>query len=240
MNVFLLSYSQSDLFGKAIFFALFFLSVVCWIVLLEKMIFIRRIYRQSRSFQRVVEQNRDSLLESDLSQDGDPDFYPYGSIYKNLREKVVEILDKNRFFLLEESGTPAYLTPTDVSLLEGHVATLVTSHQKRLEKNLFILSTIATLAPFMGLLGTVWGILTTFSGLQQGGAISSNTLVLGGISTALVTTVLGLLIAIPALIAYNYLKNSLHHYSCDMESFLNYLLYHVELRYRKPELVFKG
>ena len=105
-----------------------------------------------------------------------------------------------------------------------------------MEKNLFILSTIATLAPFLGLLGTVWGILVTFSQLHTGGSITSNSAMLGGLATALATTVLGLVIAIPALVAHNYLKNALKNYSSDMETFLYQLLSSIELQYRKVDI----
>ena len=87
----------------------------------------------------------------------------------------------------------------------------------------------------MGLLGTVWGILVTFAGLHDGAGMGSNSSVLGGISTALATTVLGLVIAIPALIAYNYLKTSVRTYSADMDDFSTQLLTNIELQYRKVE-----
>ena len=99
-----------------------------------------------------------------------------------------------------------YLSKGDIDLIESGIDGIILEQSKYLEKNLFILSTIITLAPFLGLLGTVWGILITFSNLHAG--ISSvNTAVLWGISMALATTVFGLVVAIPALIAYNYLKN---------------------------------
>ncbi|HSX12494.1 MAG TPA: MotA/TolQ/ExbB proton channel family protein, partial [Rhabdochlamydiaceae bacterium] len=118
---------------------------------------------------------------------------------------------------------------------ESHVTATISAQNKNLEKNLYVLSTIVTLAPFMGLLGTVWGILMTFSGLQDGGAIGANSSILGGLSTALATTVMGLIIAIPALISYNYLKNAVRNYASDMDDFLTLLLSNIELQYRKVE-----
>ncbi|MBM3208613.1 MAG: MotA/TolQ/ExbB proton channel family protein [Chlamydiae bacterium] len=132
--------------------------------------------------------------------------------------------------------TPIYLSSTDLDLLESHVYTTISTETKILEKDLFILSTSVTLAPFLGLLGTVWGILVTFSELQAGGSAGSNTAIIGGLSTALSTTVLGLIIAIPALIGYNYLKNHLRMYTSDMEDFLHNLLSTLELQYRKVDI----
>ena len=84
--------------------------------------------------------------------------------------------------------------------------------------------------------GTVWGILITFSELQKGGSISSNAVVLGGLSTALTTTVLGLLIAIPALIAYNYLRNVNKEFYTEMHDFSHLLLSTIVLQYRKVDV----
>src|SRR4029078_12125978 len=107
---------------------------------------------------------------------------------------------------------------------------------KHLEKNLYILSTTVSLAPFLGLLGTVWGILTTFSEMQSKTAGSTHQMVLGGLSLALATTVLGLLDAIPALIGYNYLKNTIRDLEVDMEGFSTEILASVELQYRQVDI----
>jgi len=75
-----------------------------------------------------------------------------------------------------------------------------------------------------------------FSGFQSGASITSNSAILGGLSTALSTTVLGLVIAIPALIAHNYLKTTVNKLTSDMEDFLHTLLSTLELQYRKIDL----
>ena len=127
----------------------------------------------------------------------------------------------------------SYLSSSDIDYIESHLIMTISLQKKHLEKNLFILSTIVGLAPLLGLLGTVWGILITFAGLQ--GQSGTNQMVLGGISLALTTTVMGLLSAIPAMIAYNYLKNSVREFETEMESFANQLLSRVEMQYRKVE-----
>ena len=92
------------------------------------------------------------------------------------------------------------------------------------------------LAVAVGILITVWGILIAFSELGSGGSAGSNMAILGGLSTALATTVMGLIIAIPALVSSNYLRNRLKYYSSDMEEFLYELLSSVELQYRKADV----
>ena len=141
---------------------------------------------------------------------------------------------------VEKTATPndsvSYMSAADIDFVQSHLMIAVANQTKFLEKNLFMLSTIVSLAPFLGLLGTVWGILTTFSAMQTEAAGSAHSMVLGGISLALATTVLGLIDAIPALIGYNYLKNSVRDFQTDMEGFSNELLATVEIYYRKVDV----
>lgn len=241
MNAFVVAYSQSDWFGKLIILSLVALSMICWVVLLHKTWTLKHVKKVSEAFQYAIGQRKGSLLTVDLTELPLPKHaatpHPFGEIFQSVKGKTLDILNKNRYFISQAAGAKAsvYLTPADLELLEAHVTATISSQNKRLEKHLFILSTIVALGPFLGLLGTVWGILVTFSGLHDGGGIGSNTSILGGLSTALATTVLGLLIAIPALIAYNYLRNHLKNYAADMDDFLTHLISHIELQYRKVE-----
>ena len=241
LNAFVIAYTQSDFFGKLIILGLIVLSMICWIVLLYKTWIIRQVHQLSAAFQKAVADSKNPMLTLDLTQlpqARSPSIpHPFADIYHSVKQKTVEVLNKNHYFVSQHSGGKGsvYLSPSDLELLESHVTATISAQNKTLEKNLYILSTIVTLAPFLGLLGTVWGILMTFSGLQDGGAVGTNTSILGGLSTALATTVLGLIIAIPALISYNYLKNSVRTYASDMDDFLTLLLSNIELQYRKVE-----
>jgi biopolymer transport protein TolQ len=235
------AYSQSDFFGKLIMGGLFLLSLLCWIVLVYKVWQAQKVKTSSLHLQKLLKKNQNRLLHLEASEVNLPHPkhipQPFAQIYFDLKEKTVETLDKKLFFLKQlQEERDVYLTPDDINLLEQHVTTTISIQGKILEKHLFILSTIVTLAPFLGLLGTVWGILVTFAELHSGGAAGSNSIILGGLSTALATTVLGLIIAIPALISYNYLKNNLKSCSSDMEDFLYSLLSSLELQYRKADL----
>ncbi len=240
LHAFTNAYSHSDSFGKIIMGALFSLSILCWIVLSYKIWQAHKVRSSSFLFHKLVERNKDRLLNLDLSNlpEKTPkiDPQPFMQIYSILKEKTIETLNKKKFFLQQQglSQDAVYLTTGDIDLLEQHAATTISIQYKALEKHLFILSTIVTLAPFLGLLGTVWGILSTFS--ELGSSSGSNTAILGGLSTALATTVLGLIIAIPALISNNYLKNNLRSFSSDMEDFLYTLLSTLELQYRKADI----
>ncbi len=224
------AYFQADFFGRCIFFGLFTTSVLSWIVLIHKTIQVKQAKRLGEAFQKVCEKNRDQVLN--LPIDKKQHSHPFAQVFTALKQKTLEILNKNHFFSEEKESV--YLTRGDLELVEAHVLTTISHEAKRLEKNLFILSTIVTLAPFLGLLGTVWGILVTFAELQSGGNVSSNSTMLGGLATALATTVIGLLIAIPAIISRDWLRNASKYLTSDMEDFLYRTLSTVELQYRKP------
>jgi biopolymer transport protein TolQ len=224
------AYSQADFFGKCIFFALFVVSAICWIVLIHKGMQVHQAKKHSFTFAKSFEKHKDRLLS--LNIDPKKQIHPFARVFADLKQKTVEILNKNQYF--SEEREHVYLTRSDIELLESHVLTTISSEAKRLEKNLFVLSTIVSLAPFLGLLGTVWGILVTFGEFQSGSGGLSNSAVLGGLSTALVTTVLGLLIAIPALVSSNWLRNAFNALNSDMEDFLYQLLSTLEFQYRKP------
>ena len=242
LQAFTEAYSQSDFFGKLIMMGLFVLSFLCWVVLSYKIWQAKKAQLSSLHLSRLIKKNRDRLLSMEPSEVILPMPkhipQPFAQIYFDLKEKTMETLNKKLFFLQErgDESQNIYLTTSDIDLLEQHVATTISSQCKILEKHLFILSTIVTLAPFLGLLGTVWGILVTFAELHSGGSAGSNAAILGGISTALATTVLGLVIAIPALISYNYLRTHLKAFSSDMEDFLSTLLSTLELQYRKVDV----
>lgn len=233
MNPFASAYLQSDFFGRCIFLALFVTSVLCWAILAHKIWLLSKAKKLCRHFESFFCQHKKTPLEIEL--DISPDtIHPFFSIYQVLKQYTVEVLNKNRFFAKDQH---VYLSKTDLNMIEAHIIGTISQQTKKLGKNLFILSTIKTLAPFLGLLGTVWGILVTFSGLQTHAISSANATVLSGLATALSTTVLGLLIAIPALIAHNYLKNAILELHQDMEYFSQLLLTTVELQYRKADVM---
>lgn len=211
-----------------IFIGLYTLSAICWIVLIYKIRETRRIKKVAASFQAACEKNKERLLHLEIKDD-----HPFANIYRSIKEKTLEVLGKNHFFAHDKNQV--YLSREDLELVESYVLTEISAESKELKKNMFVLSTIVTLAPFLGLLGTVWGILLTFGELHSGASASSNSAILGGLSTALATTVLGLVIAIPALIADNFLKSSTKDITSDMEDFLYQMLSHLELQYRKAE-----
>lgn len=223
-NPFFDAYLESDTLGKLIFLGLILLSVISWVIIIYKWWVTRQARNNSKEIIDTFRtQKRDPLNIELPEQQG---VNPFATLYAVLKKQSLDLLQKN------QSNS---LSTTDLDFVEAHLNSTIASQTKHLDKNLFILSTVVSLGPFLGLLGTVWGILTTFSELQMANGATTNQTVLSGLSLALATTVLGLLCAIPALIGYNYLKNSVRDFEVDMESFSTEILATVELQYRKAE-----
>jgi len=248
VNPFFESYIQSDFLGKLIFLALYALSIGSWTLLIYKTWLTYQAKKQAFRFYESFQLQRLNPLNLDcdhLSKKNQT-MNPFLKIYQTLKKQSLDLLAKNRHFnQLSGSETsymtstplssPTYLSLSDIDYVASHLSTQVAQQIKELEKSLYVLSTTVSLAPFLGLLGTVWGILTTFSQLQSQAAGQTHDMVLGGLSMALATTVLGLLDAIPALVGYNYLKNSIRDFAIEMEGFSNEVLAAVELQYRKVD-----
>ena len=229
-NPILNAYQGSDLFGKAIFLGLLFLSVLTWTIFVQKFLLQRQVKQRGGQLIQVFQKKRLNPLTIEIGEA----LHPFAALYRTMKEHTLELLQKNHSVLNETAAVT--LSTSDIDLIEAHLMSAVSAETKGLEKNLFILSTVVSLAPFLGLLGTVWGILLTFAELQTGAGANANATVMGGLAMALGTTVLGLLVAIPALISYNYLKASSAHLSADMEDFSHLLVASVELQYRQVDV----
>lgn len=219
------SYHSFDFLGKSIFWILFLLSLISWVLMIYKIKSIKIAKKRAFLFEKIFLEKQKKFFSIKSFE-----INPFFSIYENIKSKVLKILNKNSFFTEKDS---CFLSKADIDFLKEEINVSVLDQCKFLEKNIFILSIIITLAPFLGLLGTVWGILITFSNLQK--SVDINQQVLSGISMALTTTIMGLLVAIPAIVAYGYLKNVVKEFFSDMQNFSNKLIFALELQYRKVD-----
>ncbi len=170
--------------AKTVLGVLLVLSVVSWTIIFEKIRFFRRSSRQSEGF-RSVFPGAGSLKSLAESASKYPDA-PEGALVRSINGQL-------------EAGEI-----TDLANLDRFVDSGVESIVAEWESYLIFLSTTATVSPFLGLLGTVWGIMSSFMSMGVRG--SANLYVIGpGIADALITTIFGLGAAIPAVIGYNYI-----------------------------------
>ena len=114
--------------------------------------------------------------------------------------------------------------------LEGAVA----SQSLRLESGLILLAIAVSGAPFLGLLGTVWGVMSTFGHIAQEGSATLSAMA-PGVSAALVTTVAGFLVAIPSMFGYNYLVHNLRVLTVELDNFAQDLVSKLETEYLKDD-----
>lgn len=232
-NPFVQAYAESDALGKMIFLGLFLLSFASWAILLYKLWIGYQIRKTIPSYEQVFASHSKNPLNLSFENIENSKSHPFLILYLEIKEKTKEILNKNRYF---HENDKVSLSKTDMDLIESALYHKINQETSRLDKNLFVLSMVVTLAPFLGLLGTVWGILLTFSDLTTHSITNINSTVLSGLSMALTTTVIGLIVAIPALIGYNVLKSSSRSLSKKMEDFSKNLLHTIELQYRKVDV----
>ena len=235
-NPFINAFTESDILGKLIFLSLYSLSIISWLIIVNKFKQTKTSKKNSSLFLNSFRQQRLNPLKIEFEfTDGQKKLNPFLDIYKVLKKHSLELLARNRYLKKSDEEMAATLSSNDIEFIATLLATQVSAEIKELEKSLYFLSTTVSLAPFLGLLGTVWGILMTFTNMQTQLVSNSQQMVLSGLSLALATTVLGLLVAIPALIGYNYLKNYIQTFSTDMEAYSNEILASVELQYRAVE-----
>jgi biopolymer transport protein ExbB/TolQ len=99
-----------------------------------------------------------------------------------------------------------------------------------LERGMIVLSTAVAGGPFLGLLGTVWGVMETFAGIATAGG-ASLTAMAPGVAGALICTVIGLLVAIPAMFSYNFMVTTIRHITNELDGFASLLANQIEHRY---------
>jgi biopolymer transport protein TolQ len=198
--------------AKAILVILALFSIVSWALIVEKWWQFRRVRRQTLAFLKAYREGRTPALvqvsarklrESPLAQ-------LYVAAYNEMggaRDVVDQVLDD------ADELSAARLDSVERSL--RRTATLEVA---RLERYLPFLATTASATPFIGLFGTVFGIIAAFHGIGQQGS-ASLAVVAPGISEALIATAAGLGAAIPAVIGYNYFVNRVKHWATEMDSF---------------------
>ncbi|MBN2038633.1 MAG: MotA/TolQ/ExbB proton channel family protein [Spirochaetes bacterium] len=136
-------------------------------------------------------------------------------------------LDKASILCERYGGVIIRIIKTAISNLNDNKERVITEASEKavkgIEKNVNILATIATIAPMLGLLGTVTGMMKSFSGLSKIGP-AAHDLLAYGIAEALITTALGLIVAIPSLIFYNIMVARVEYYIKEVERVANVLL----------------
>ena len=182
---------QTGWVARGVLLILLFFSIISWGMILQKLSLFGRLRRDTEQFLRIFRATRGVANPQALASAGSPFASVYGAGYRELQSQV--------------SGVPSNPHPPRVKSLQAVTASMqVASAEevRRVEKGMSWLATTGSVSPFIGLFGTVWGIIDAFSGLGTAGAASLRA-VAPGIAEALITTAAGLFAAIPAVIFYN-------------------------------------
>ena len=130
----------------------------------------------------------------------------------------------------KEGNRHRYVSLKSVEHIKGLIESAVARESVALESGIILLAIAVSGAPFMGLLGTVWGVMEVFSAAAQEGNASLTT-VAPGVAAALATTVAGLMVAIPSMFGYNWLVHNLRVATVEMDNFAQELSAKIEAEY---------
>jgi biopolymer transport protein TolQ len=198
---------QTGWVARGVLTLLLLFSVISWGMILQKLGLFNRIRRESDQFLRIFRATRGVANPQALVTAGSPFASVYAAGYRELQSQV-------------GSGTGNPHPPQLKSLQAVTVNMQLASAEevRRAEKGMSWLATTGSVSPFIGLFGTVWGIIDAFSGLGNAGAASLRA-VAPGISEALLTTAAGLFVAIPAVIFYNQFLQNIRNLAQRLDTF---------------------
>jgi len=204
--------------AKVVLAILLLFSIISWALIVEKWWQLRRVRRQTLAFMKIFrEGRRPSVIHSAARKFRDS---PLAQLYAAAYGEISGVPDVMDTVVDDgEDGIGA-------ERLEAvHRAMRRTAGLEiaQLERYLPFLATTASSTPFIGLFGTVWGIMSSFHGISTQGS-ASLAVVAPGISEALIATAAGLAAAIPAVIGYNYFLNRVRHWATEMDGFILDLL----------------
>ncbi len=191
---------RADFIVKSVIIMLIACSVYSWAVIIDKIKLFKKINISSEEFEEKFWRSKSAeTFYNSLPSNVDD---PMTSLFKESMQGLLK--SKSKTNLIEKMG--------------GILEMGIEKQMSKVDKGFTFLATVGSTAPFIGLFGTVWGIMNSFQSI----AISRNTslaIVAPGIAEALFATALGLLAAIPAVVAYNKFNNDSKKYSQKLESF---------------------
>ena len=191
---------RADVIVKSVILILIASSIYSWALIIEKYRLFKKINKTSEEFENKFWKSRSAeSFYNNLPQNIED---PMANVFKDTMQVIVKSKSKSNLS----------------NRLESMLEVSIEKQMNTIEKSYTFLATVGSTAPFIGLFGTVWGIMNSFQSI----AISRNTslaIVAPGIAEALFATALGLLAAIPAVVAYNKFNNEAKKYSEKLENF---------------------
>ena len=196
---------RADFIVKSVILILIACSIYSWAIIVEKIKLFKKIHLSTEQFETNFWKSKSAETF-------------YNSLPEKTEDPMANVFKNSMKTLLKSKRSPN-LQEKMSRMLEINIEQEI----EKIEKNYTFLATVGSTAPFIGLFGTVWGIMNSFQSI----AISRNTslaIVAPGIAEALFATALGLLAAIPAVVAFNKFNNDSKKYSQKLENFSKRLL----------------
>ena len=203
---------------KAVLVLLLGFSIACWLVIGAKALHLGRAKSESTRFIKSF----DAAPSFDAVAQGLTAFRgsPFARIFAVAYDELTRLT----------GGEPRELNEAQSTHIESVTRRAATREVTHLESWMGLLGTIGSTAPFIGLLGTVWGVMSTFAGIAQEGSATMAAMA-PGVSAALVTTVAGLLVAIPSMFGYNWLVHNLRTFTVELDNFAQELVSRMETEF---------
>ncbi len=215
-------WGKATIEAKAIIIFLLFFSIMAWSVMISKGMQMRRAKRLNQLFAAEFKTQRTVLdmFDRRVQADGCPLFAVYhtGSIELDARLKN------------SDGSRKRFVSLKGMEHVKRSLENCVAQESLKLESGLILLAIAVSGGPFLGLLGTVWGVMSTFAGIAQQGSATMAAMA-PGVSAALVTTVAGLLVAIPSMFGYNWLVHNLRTFTVELDNFAQELVSKMETEY---------
>jgi biopolymer transport protein ExbB/TolQ len=224
----LYSWRVASIEGKAIIVILILLSIFAWSVMASKAIQMRRARKLNRYFDKEFRGQKHvfAIFDRRVQVEGCPLFTAYeeGCLELDARLKTPDGARRPR------------VTLKVMEHVKGTLERTVAQQSLKLESGLILLAIAVSGAPFLGLLGTVWGVMIAFSHVAIKGSPDLLTLA-PGVAAALTTTVAGLLVAIPSMFGYNWLVHTLRVMTVEMDNFAQELVSKMETEFLSDDQV---
>ncbi len=204
---------QSGLVVKIVLGMLVAASVFSWAIILKKRRLYKEVEEENQRFFEIYnssENLKDIMLKSELLP-----FSPYKQLFVNGYRELTKM--KEAYSGQHKTGLAFHFQNFGMGVLERGLKKGANETNEELGNRLSTLASIGSVTPFVGLFGTVWGIIDAFAGLATGGG--SIDAVAPGIAEALVATAVGLAAAIPAVWFYNHFNSVNEKFNAEMESF---------------------
>jgi biopolymer transport protein ExbB/TolQ len=220
-------WSNATLEAKAIIVVLTIFSIFAWSVMLAKALQMRRAKRMNGFFDTEFRAQKlvFGIFDRRIQVEGCPNFAVYQVGCQEL---------EGRLKSTARDGRKGTLSLKAMEHVKRALERAVAQESLKLESGLILLAIAVSGAPFLGLLGTVWGVMSTFSGIAQKGQADLAAMA-PGVSAALITTVAGLLVAIPSMFGYNYLVHTLRVLTVELDNFAQELVSRMEIEYLRDD-----